>query len=145
MFGAMTQPVRKMFGWFKKRIAQAEGRSTAELFDAVGRLGELMENYPMHVLDVSSLPMPKPQMKTILKEAWRVATPDHRRAIELGYLHLANFQNGVGPTPISLSLGDDDPINAMSRLDATLAWIKKTSAEVEALSGELDAFKRDVE
>jgi hypothetical protein len=133
--------VTLMFGWFKKK-SEGQGRSTAELFDAVARLGDLTENYPLHVLDVSSLPMSKLEMKAALKEAWRVASPDQRRAIEVGYLHLANFQSGVGRTPISLALPND---MSMSQLDATLAWMTKTSEEVERLSGEFEAFKRDVQ
>jgi hypothetical protein len=48
----------------------------------------------------------------------------------------------VGRTPISLALPND---MSMSQLDATLAWMTKTSDEVERLSGEFEAFKRDVQ
>jgi hypothetical protein len=123
----------------KKRITQPESRSTADLFGAVGRLGELIESYPLHVLDVSSLPMPKQQMKTALREAWCVAKPDRRRAIEIGYAYLANFQIGVGWTPTSPALAGD-----RSQLHENIAWMKRASDEMEVLRKEFDAFKRPV-
>src|SRR5258706_8618961 len=129
-----------MFGWFRK-----SRQSAPELFGAVARLGELMENYPLHMLDISLLPMPKPQMKAALKEIWRTAAPAQREALEVGYISLANFQNGVGPKPISLALSDDSTSSkAMSQLDATIAWMKRTSEERMVLFEEFVTFKQAV-
>ncbi len=130
-----------MFGWFRK-----SSPSTTEPLDAIGRLGELMENYPLHVLDISLLPMPKRQLKTALKEFWRAASPPQRQALEVGYISLANFQDGVGPKPISLALSFDDPTSseAMSQLDATIAWMKRTSEERMVLFEEFVTFKQAV-
>jgi hypothetical protein len=130
----------RMFGWFKK-----SRQSAPEIFGAVARLGDLMEHYPLHVLDVSLLPMPKPQMKVALKEIWHTAAPAQRQALEVGYMSLANFQSGVGSKPISLALSGDSPSSkAMSRLDATIAWMKRTSEERMALFEEFVTFKQAV-
>jgi hypothetical protein len=127
-----------MFGLFKKNK-----QSAPEPFDAIARLGELMENYPSHVLDVSFLPMSKPELKAVLKEFWRDATPAQKQAIEVGYIGLANFQNGVGPKPISLAFSDDlTTSKAVAEWDATKDWIRRTSEEKFLLFEEFVTFKQ---
>jgi hypothetical protein len=105
-----------------------------------------MEKYPLHVLDVSLLPMPKRQLKAVLKEFWRAASPRQRLALEVGYVSLANFQDRVGPKPISLALSFDDPTSseAMSQLNATIAWMKRTSEERTGLFEDFADFKQGV-
>lgn len=114
-----------MFGWFKN-----SSPLTTKALDAIGHLSELTENYPLHVLDISLLPMPKQQLKAALKEFWRASSRPQRLAFEVGYVSLANFQDGVGPKPISL------------KSDATIAWMKRTSEERTALFEDFATFKR---
>jgi hypothetical protein len=46
------------------------------------------------------LPLPKPGMKTALKQAWLQTKDAHtRNQLEVSYVTLANFQDGVGRTP----------------------------------------------
>jgi hypothetical protein len=119
------------------RSPPVKSPSTADVFDAVGRFGELVETYPLHVFDVCLLSMPKPEMKTALKKAWRVANPARRRAIEVGFVQLASFQDGVGPKPISLALSD-----VLSTETSQMAWIKGISDEKQLLLREFGAFKQ---
>jgi hypothetical protein len=129
-----------MLGWFRKSRP-----STVKPIDAIGRLGELMEQYPSHVLDTSLLPMSKPQLKAALKQFWRAVSPAQRQALEVGYVSLANFQDGVGSKPISLALSDDPTLSkALSQWDATIAWMKRISEEQKLLFAEFDTFKQGI-
>jgi len=84
----------------------------------------------MHVLDTALLPLPKPQLKAVLKRSWSAASPAQRQALEVGYISLANFQDRVGSKPISLTLSHD-------AADTAIAWMKRTSKDRALLSRSL--------
>jgi hypothetical protein len=68
--------------------------------DAIRKLAALMETYPSAILDTTMLPLPKAEMKTALKQAWlRIESAKWRNWLEVGYIILSNFQDGVGPRP----------------------------------------------
>jgi hypothetical protein len=68
--------------------------------EAISRLGELMEQYPGAILDSAMLPLPKPKMKALIKAAWIESDDRFRDGLELAYVYLSNFQDGVGPKPV---------------------------------------------
>jgi hypothetical protein len=117
-----------MFEWFKKK-------QTVE--DVVHAYGVLLEKYPLAILDVSMLPAPKTKMKALLKTLY-AKTDDEARAnqIEIAFIFLSNFQDGVGPIPIENSTQD------MKKWDKWLPWEKLSFAEMEIL---LDEWKRSKE
>src|SRR5437660_11757126 len=106
-----------MFGWFKKK--QTAG-------DIIEAYGELLEKYPMSILDVSMLPLPKTKMKLLLKSYYaRASNEDQERVIENSYLLLGQFQDGVGPKPITATLLEGD---VAQKLDANIAIMAKWTA-----------------
>ena len=132
-----------MVGWFSGRKKQEQDAKSIldASVDAVSTLGELMEKFPGSVLDSSMLPLPKPQMKAALKVLW-TAFPAQRDTFEVGYLYLANFQDGVGPQPVSLNLPNtSEPKQIVASLESTMPWINKTTAEMQELQRELAVFK----
>ena len=59
-----------------------------------------METYPSAILDTTMLLLSKAEMKIALKQAWlQTKDPEWRNWLEVGYMMLANFQDGVGRTP----------------------------------------------
>ena len=141
-----------MFGWFKRKSSappqQDENRKLIEAsFDLADQLGELMERYPGAIMDSKALPLPKVFMKAALQHVWRVLEDENQRAaIEVAYLHLANFQDGLGDQPVNIMLSADaDPRKVSDTLGAALPWMNKSMKEMESLKAELDAFKRSQE
>jgi hypothetical protein len=135
-----------MFGLFKKRPKVSTEHSVGAIENAVAAFGALLSRYPAHVIDTSALPASKEQMKTYLKAAWKLSRPEQRDTIELGFLHLADFQNGVGSRPICLALSSAEltPHDVISALASANIWMQTTSAEMRALRAEFDEFKRTV-
>ena len=138
-----------MFGWLTSKLKPRTSEQQAKLIakavpDIMARYGKLMEEYPLAVLDTSKLPLPKPEMKTLLKVAWRMAADDYMRdAVEAAYVHLSQFQDGVGDRPIEHKLPDEfDPKKVMAALDPWLAWSDKTMDELKQLAAEFIEFKR---
>jgi hypothetical protein len=114
--------------------------------DVISAYGELLEKYPLSILDVSMLPIPKTKMKVLLKSLYaRTSDPTQRSSFESGFLFLSNFQDGVGATPISGKLPSGD---AMANLKADMAildkwkpWANPAYAEMEVLFAEWRCFK----
>lgn len=135
-----------MFEWLSGR-KQQERKTQAIIdgaLDAVSKLGALMEDYSGSVLDVSELPLPKPVMKQAIKILLKVsADPNQREALEVAFLSLANFQDGVGKKPINLMIApSDSPEEVVSTLGPILPWMNKTTTEMQELKRELDSFNR---
>jgi hypothetical protein len=150
-----------MFGWFKRKGGtppqQDENRKTSvpppqdenrklieASFDLADQLGELMERYPGVIMDSKVLPLPKVFMKAALQHVWRALDDESQRAaIEVAFLHLANFQDGLGDRPVNIMLSADaDPRKVSDALGAALPWMDKSMKKMESLKAELDAFKR---
>jgi hypothetical protein len=137
-----------LFGWLKKSGApsatdNARAAVTAAV-DAAMKLGEILEkNSGPIVMDSRMLPLPKPQMKTALQIAWKVAgNPQLRDAIEVCFLGLSNFQDGVGMKPIDMNISTvDDIATSAKKLETSMPWMKKSMDEMLYLKIELDAFK----
>jgi hypothetical protein len=65
--------------------------------DVLAEYAALVKKYPSAVMDISMLPFPKTQMKTMLKSVYAEATAWW---VEVGYFFLSRFQDGVGAVPI---------------------------------------------
>jgi hypothetical protein len=127
---------------------QRGGKRSAELTvtDVISAYGELLEKYPLSILDTSMLPIPKTKMKALLKTLYaRASNPEQKNMLEKGFMFLSNFQDGVGATPISgkLSTGDAKAnLKAnMAILEKWMPWEKLSFAEMEILLSEWTRFK----
>lgn len=139
-----------MFGWSKKPSAPSatdNARAAVQAaVDAAMKLGGILEdNAGLLVMDSRMLPLPKPQMKTALQIAWKVAGDRQLRdAIEACYLGLSNFQDGVGAKPIDMDISTaDDMATTAKKFETIMPWMNRTTDEMQHLKIELDAFKRD--
>jgi hypothetical protein len=126
----------------KKTVRTEKPKTVA---DVMAEYGALLEKYPAAVLDISMLPFPKTQMKTMLKGLYAQHTdPDLQRWIELGYVFLSRFQDGVGPVPIvcDLKATGTVPTKAeLAKFDRWHQWEKLAFAEMEFLMAEWKRFK----
>lgn len=130
-----------MFDWLKSIFMR---KQTAG--DVIGAYGALLENYPSAILDISMLPASKTKMKVLLK-ALHAETTDAKFAnhIEVAFMSLSNFQDGVGSVPIDRTLGAGtskaDMAADMKKLDKWLPWSKLSVAEMEILIAEWKRYK----
>ncbi len=114
---------------------------------AVSVYGALLERYPAAILDVSSLPLPKAEMKTALQVAWRFSNDPHfRSAVEAGYTMLGQFQEGVESKPLSFDLTPGmTPAEVLDVLSPdVLERQKRSIAESLELGTEFDVFKQQL-
>lgn len=132
--------------------------SSAEL---LGKLGELMERYPTALLDTSRLPAPKQKMKAVIKEVWH-RKPALRGQLTHAYIHLSQFQDGIGDAVLDCALPRDavavaaaKDLNAVRQqaIEMTgpkgenfrqwLMWSKVSISEMEILLQEWKIFERE--
>jgi hypothetical protein len=130
-----------MFDWLKSVFAKKP-----TVADAIGAYGALLENYPLAILDISMLPTSKTNMKVLLKTLY-AKTTDAKFAnhIEVAFMSLSKFQDGVGSVPIDGALRSGsskaDMAADMKKLDKWLPWQKLSGAEMEILLAEWKRFK----
>ena len=105
----------------------------------------LLVEHPVAILDTAMLPIPKTQMKVLLKSLYaKVPTAELRNHIEQGYMFLSNFQDGVGRVPIDggIKFSGAVPTQAeIAQLEKWSAWQKVALAEMDVLSAEWARFK----
>jgi hypothetical protein len=141
-----------MFGWNKKSKTLNEKEKNQAIVngarEAVASLGDLMEQFPTAFLDTSKLPLPKADMKTALKIVWITAPNDQmRNHVEVGFVLLSHFQDGIGDKPLKLQLPDvadlkKDADKHLAVMDRWLLVEKKSQAEMTVLSEEFKQFKK---
>ena len=105
---------------------------------------------PGCVADACKLPHPKEHIKQALLFALHMTKePQMREQLKIGYISLADWQEGVGDAAVGVDLTNIDP-NAdpielakliTSQGTAVEKWIPKVKAEQEALKAELLKFK----
>lgn len=123
-----------------------KAKTSPSVGEVIETYGALLEDYPSSILDSSMLPVPKPQMKAILKTAYRETRSEQmRRHFEVGFMFLSLFQDGVGPTPIDGNLSEGDVksnmLADMAALNKWIPWQERSSAEMERLLAEWNCFK----
>lgn len=126
------------------RVSEAAATSATNPWEALPRLRDLMQRHPCAICDASSLPLPKLEMKIALKVAWDLAASDAQRAeIEAGFLHLSQFQEGVGAEPIN---GDfpatADPAESAALINRWVPWSDLCQEDKWSLWVELMDFKK---
>lgn len=140
-----------MFGeWFKRRRTRASTDDAAELVKAIprvlGRYAELMEKHGGTYMDESWLPLDKPGMKSMLKLALASEKDEkHREWLKAGWLMLADFQPGIGQTPLKMPELPEDFAAAKNPkfMRAFEHWStvqNRVFAEMQANKAEMDAF-----
>lgn len=92
--------------WLKWIFGKKREATAAEVMSA---FGTLLEKHPGSVMDVSMLPRPKAEMKVLLKTFYGLTSdPKMQSALTMGFMSLADFQDGIGPNPVDPNLVDDD-------------------------------------
>jgi len=111
---------------------------------AIEAFGVLMERYPTAILDTSKLPLPKADMRRVFMDEWLAQTDEKTRTfLEIAYIHLSQFQDGVGDKPIDCTLPSDaDPKRKIAILEPYLRFSSAVTEEAESLRIEFEEFKR---
>jgi hypothetical protein len=132
--------------WLKKFLeTRTPGRETNGMpGKSIEAFGVLMERYPTAILDTSKLPLPKADMKCLFTRAWLTQTDEKvRDFLEIAYVHLSQFQDGVGDKPIDCILpSDSDPAMRMASLEPYLRSSGAVTNEAESLRAEFEDLKR---
>ncbi len=154
--GQETQPSAESKSFFrgfidslkhgKPRLAE-KTKASPSVGEVIETYGALLENYPFSILDSSMLPVPKPQMKAILKTAYRETRGEQmRRHLEAGFMFLSMFQDGVGPMPIDGKLfkgcGKSNIHAELAAFKKWMPWQERSSVEMECLLDEWNRFKK---
>jgi len=131
-----------MFGWLKKILRQNQPMQVGGVLSAYG---VLIEQYPLAIMDISMLPIPKTKLKVLLKGLYaRTNNPDQRNLFEAGFMHLSKFQDGVGHAPIDCHLPRGDlKANSQADIEAMNKWLlmeKLSLADSEVLLAEWKRF-----
>src|SRR5690242_10079280 len=129
-----------MFGWLKK------SKTEPSIGDVIAVYATLVEKHGTAILDTSMLPLPKARMKEILKAAYKQTTDAGMRGhLGVGYMFLGNFQDGVGPKPISADLPSGTSKQEMEEtvriLERWKPWNDKAMAESGTLLSEWQTFE----
>ena len=111
---------------------------------SIEAFGVLMERYPTAILDTSKLPLPKADMRRVFMDTWLAQTDDKMRTfLEIAYIHLSQFQDGVGDSPIDCKVPSDaDPKKKMAVLEPYMRFSSAVTEEAESLRVEFEEFKR---
>jgi hypothetical protein len=108
--------------------------------------GEIIEKWPLVILPASRLPLPKGEMKTALRLAWRIQkAPKLRESIEIAFVHLCHFRDDL-TAPIDPTVPKDaTPEQTVAILRPFLAIIDRIEAERAQLQTEFDEYRAFME
>jgi hypothetical protein len=140
-----------MFGkWFRRKAPTSpQGPTFADIAKIIQAYGKALEDSAGGFADVTALPLPKEQMKVVIKLAWVGETDAKRKEqLEAGFMLLSDFREDVGPVPIRRELGTDVAflMSAEGRAKVTTVTDLGSAAFAEStkLLAEFGAFKADV-
>jgi hypothetical protein len=139
--GCVGGEKRAMLGWLKKTVGDEKPKAVDGVMSAYSAL---LEKFLLAIMDIAMLPIPKTQMKVLLKGLHaRATTAEQENTIEAGFMFLSKFQDGVGATPIDDTMtGGKRPTQTdIAKLDRWTAWEKLSFAEMEILMAEWNCFK----
>ncbi len=97
---------------------------------------------PFYIADVGKLPHTKEKIKQALILALSVnGKPQIMDALKVGYLQLANWQEGIGEADIALGMidSDEDEVEKFRRVRQHLEEVKKWQAILEKERTELQS------
>jgi hypothetical protein len=122
------------------------GKIEAIIASVVPAYGEIIEKWPLIIFPASRLPLPKGEMKTALRLAWRIRKePKLRESIEIAFVHLCQFREDVS-TPIDPTVPKDaTPQQAVAILDPFLTIAKQVEAERAKLAVEFAEYRAFME
>ena len=134
-----------MLGWLRKTLGAQQPKKIGDVFDAYG---QILEHYPGAILDASMLPLPKTEMKALLKTVYaRASDLAERNIYANAFIFLSHFQNGVGQKPVSApaSVGNIEYIKdkfdaKMEILDRWIILNNLAAAESAVLQDEWKRF-----
>ena len=109
---------------------------------AISRMGALLEKHPGGYMDESWLPLAKPAMKTAFKIAIAAETnPERIEWLKAGWILLADFQPGIGNTPLSSPPMPSKPTpEFMASFGCYTDMTKTVAKEGERLLAEMQEF-----
>lgn len=126
--------------------AKALMQATEVIIQAYGRAIETSPLTPGCVADVQTLPYSKDKIKSALMLALKF-TDDRwmRRQLKAGYLHLADYQENVGPNYQVIAASDVNannglgpvPTNRVTRTSSATDWASIVQREKQKLRHEL--------
>ena len=139
--------LKKLFGGGSATTSPAMSRQTAEkIIQAYGAVLQTQAPTPGCVADTSKLPFPKEKIKAALIIGLKATTDQQtKEMLKVGYIQLADWQEGVGETDQGLDLSkmdlNDDPVKLAQEVVAQGSgrekWQPAVQAEQEKLEQEL--------
>ncbi|MCJ9723877.1 hypothetical protein MOV66_22685 [Agrobacterium sp. SHOUNA12C] len=124
-----------MLTWLTRIFGKDRKVMVTDVMDAYAAL---LEGHPSSIMDVGMLPEPKADMKILLKTLYGTTSdPKLQSALTMGFMFLAQFQEGIGPVPV-----DPIPVDG----DFAIAGPVPTEQEIEKLrcfALELDTGKME--
>jgi hypothetical protein len=126
----------------KPTIVDDANRIEAIIANVVPAYGEIIEKWPLVIFPASRLPLPKAEMKTALRLAWRIRKePKVRHSVEIAFLHLCQFREDLH-TPIDPTVPNDaTPEQTVAILNPFLAIADQIEAERAKLQAEFDEYR----
>lgn len=124
--------------------------SQQQAVEIIQKYGAILENgapAPGCVADASKLPFSKAQIKEALVTGLKATTDSKMKGmLKVAYIHLADWQDGVGSADQGLDLSrinpEDDPVKlaeqVLAKSEGHDKWVPIALAEEEALKKELE-------
>jgi hypothetical protein len=114
-------PVSEYPAWVLSSKERATTTSITLTTSDVARIMQeysgLLEKYPTAYMDEKWLPVPKDQMRLVLKAAWKMApNAELRKYVEIGWTLLSMFQTGVGDIPVDGDIPRDPKLISEAHL-----------------------------
>ncbi|MDA9508933.1 hypothetical protein XI09_30730 [Bradyrhizobium sp. CCBAU 11386] len=130
----------------KSSAADDAARLEAIVARVVPAYGEIIEKWPLVIFPASRLPLPKGEMKTALRLAWRLRKePTVRASVEIAFMQLCHFREDVN-APIDPTVPEDaTPQQIDAILSPFLAIAKQVEEEREELRVEFAAYRTFME
>jgi hypothetical protein len=141
---------KKLFGGQKRQESGLESVMTPSLAEKIiqdyGAILQSSAPLPGCVADVSKLPHPRERIKeALVVDLESVTDPQMKESLKIGYLQLADWQEGVGESDVGIHLTEtdlsDDPMKQAERIMNQHAeakkWVEIVKAEQKALEAEL--------
>jgi len=122
------------------------GQEAEKIIQAYGAVLQAKAPAPGRVADASKLPFPKERIKAALIFGLKATNDQQMKEIlKVGYIQLADWQEGVGENDIGLDLSnedlDDDPVKLAQKIvdqgSGHKKWQPIIKAEQEKLQKEL--------
>ncbi|MGE0109199.1 MAG: hypothetical protein AB7S81_05460 [Bdellovibrionales bacterium] len=141
------------FVWVRKKIRSTPSTLAADnqvqtIVQSFGETLEFKAPAPGCVADANELPYPKKQIKEALLTAIKMTKdPAMKQHLKVGYLSLADWQEGVGKTHLGMDaakyLGEDVQAAAKQVLADHAEgekWMNMSNKELQSLQKELDGL-----